>query len=79
MKAHQKEVPAISALLIATDYMSATVTPDCSAEEKPSVDKWPKEMPRNTIIFPENFQDGLLCFLPQVLVYGVRSGLHCSR
>lgn len=60
MKAHQKEVPARSALLVATDDMFATVTPICCAQRRPCVDTWPKGMSRNTIIFHENFQDSLL-------------------
>lgn len=78
MKVHQKEVPATSALLVATDYMSATVTPNCSAEGRPHADTQSKEMSRNTIIFHEDFQDSLLCFLPQVLVHRVISGLVCT-
>jgi len=56
MKAHPKEVPAASALLVATDYMSAIVTPNCSAEGRPLADTWPKEMSRSAILFHEDFQ-----------------------
>lgn len=70
----------MSALLVAIDYMSATVTPNCSAEGRSYADTWSKEMSRN-IIFHDDFQHRFstkLCFLPQVLVRVVISGLVCT-